>query len=228
MKPSYCIQPVTEAEVAVALRHLKNGHSPVVCSIIAELLKAGGASLTHCLVYIINEVWIREELPDDWRCSVILPFWKYKGGKLIYSNHQGITLLSITGKFPSSILLTWTLPAVCHKCRPQQAGFIPNHSTVDYISVVRHIVEKQWEFQKDQHLCIAFINLKAAFESLDYHTLWTILRTIHVPEKIIPLFSKVMTRLSAVSGSMASRQNGSLSKLGQSRAVWHPQTSLTV
>ena len=88
-----CMQPVTKAEVAAALMPLKNGQSPGACSITAELLKAGVANLTHWLVHIINEVWIREELPDDWRCRIILPFWKHKGDKLICTNHQGITLL---------------------------------------------------------------------------------------------------------------------------------------
>ena len=73
-----CIWPVTEAEVAATLKHLKNGYSPDVCCIMAELRKAGGASLNHWLVHIINEVWIREELPDDWGCGIILPFWKHK------------------------------------------------------------------------------------------------------------------------------------------------------
>ena len=42
-----CIQPVTEAEVAAALKHMKNDCSPGICSIIAWLLKVGRLSLTQ-------------------------------------------------------------------------------------------------------------------------------------------------------------------------------------
>ena len=44
---------------------------------------------------------------------------------------------------------------------------------------------------KDWHLYIAFIDLKVAFDSVDYHSLWTILRTIVVLENFLMLFSKL-------------------------------------
>ena len=59
----------------------------LVSSITAKLLKTGGANLTPWLVHIINEVWMREELPDDWRHGVILALWKHKGDRLICSTH---------------------------------------------------------------------------------------------------------------------------------------------
>ena len=49
------------------------------------------------LAYIINIVWIKKTIPDDWRRGNILPFWKNKGNKEVCSNHRGITLLSIPG-----------------------------------------------------------------------------------------------------------------------------------
>ena len=99
-----CIQPVTKAEVAATL-------------------KAGRVTLTHWLVHNINEVWIREELPDLWRCWVIL--------------------LSILGKLFTPIPLTKALPAICHKCRLQRTSFMPSCSRIDHISAVRPIAEKQ-------------------------------------------------------------------------------------
>ena len=83
--PDTFIQPVTKAEVAAALEYLENDHNPGICSIMAELLKTGRASLTHWPAHIINEVWIRKELPDDLRYRVILPFWKHKDDKLLCS-----------------------------------------------------------------------------------------------------------------------------------------------
>ena len=50
------------------------------------------------LAYIINIVWIKKTIPDDWRRGIILPFWKNKGNKEVCSNNRGITLLSIPGK----------------------------------------------------------------------------------------------------------------------------------
>ena len=144
-----CIQPVTEAEVAAGLEHIKSSCSTGICSITAELLKVGGVSLTHWLIHIINEVWIKEELPDDWKFGVIWPFWKHKASKLICSNHWSISLCLMSGTFFIHILLAWALPAICCKCRVQQASFMPNHSTINHILAVQHTVEKQQEFLKE-------------------------------------------------------------------------------
>ncbi|KAI8510934.1 hypothetical protein Bbelb_118500 [Branchiostoma belcheri] len=52
--------------------------------------------------------------------------------------------------------------------RPQQAGFMPNRSTIDHISALRLVIEKAREYRKDRHLYIAFVDLRAAFDTLLY------------------------------------------------------------
>ena len=114
--------PGTAAEVKATPRSLKNGHVPGIFSITAELLKTGGEILTHWLVYIINQDLIHEELPDDQRWGVILPFSKWRGDKFICSNYRGITLLWIPGKLFTHIPFSNTrkavLPSICSNCQP--------------------------------------------------------------------------------------------------------------
>jgi len=113
-----------------------------------------------------------------------------KGDKLVCSNHRGITLLSIPATVFARVLLSCSLPAIrCYR-RPQQAGFMPNCSTIDQISALRLIIEKTQEFRKGRCLYIAFINLKAAFDFVDHASLWAILACIGVPSKILRLFKK--------------------------------------
>jgi len=136
-------------------------------------------------------VWYSENLPDDWTRGIILPFWKRKGDKLVCSNHRGITLLFIPSKVFTRVLLGRSLPAIRSCRRPQQAGFMPNRSTIDQISALRLIIEKNREFRKGRHLYIAFIDLKAAFDSVDHVSLWAILAYIGVPGKILRFFKKL-------------------------------------
>ena len=75
------------------------------------------------LTYIINIVWIKKTIPDDWRRGIILPFWKNKGNKEVCSNHRGITLLSIPGKLFAMILLERIRPTFHNHHRSEQAGF---------------------------------------------------------------------------------------------------------
>ena len=102
--------PVTRREVELCLKRLNNRRAPGICSITAELLKKGGDSMNKWLAYIINIVWIKKTIPGDWRRGIILPFWKNKGNKEVFSNHRCITLLSISGKRFAIIFLERITP----------------------------------------------------------------------------------------------------------------------
>ena len=142
-------------------------------------------------MHIINHVWVYKELPDDWRHKVILPFWKYKGNKLICGSHRGIMLLSIQGKLFTQILLNRTLPSVHSMHLPEQAGLMPRCSTTDNISALQLIIEKFREYCKDHHLFIAFIDLKTTFNIVDHQSLSSSLRNTGVSDKITSLPSKL-------------------------------------
>ena len=189
--PDCNTEPVTSAEVRAALTKLKNAKAPGICGITAEMLKYGGNNMILWLTDIINHVWVYETLPDDWRRGIILPFWKGKGDQLVCKNHRGITLLSIPGKLFARILLTRAIPAIRSRRRPQQAGFMPGRSTTDHISALRLMVEKAREYRKDRRLYIAFIDLRAAFDTVDHGSLWKILHLLGTPEKISTLFRRM-------------------------------------
>ena len=53
------------------------------------------------------------------------------------------------------------------------------------------MIEKLREFWKDHHLCIAFKDLKAAFDSVNHRVLWHILAILVVPGRIINLLAKL-------------------------------------
>ena len=48
-------------------------------TLVPKSLALAEKTSSNLLVHIINQVWIHEELPDNWRWSVILPYWKCKG-----------------------------------------------------------------------------------------------------------------------------------------------------
>ena len=85
------------------------------------------------LAYIINIVWIKKTIPDDWRRGIIFPFWKNKGNKEVCSNHRGITLVSIPGKLFAMILLERIIPTFRNHRRSEQAGFTADRSTTKQI-----------------------------------------------------------------------------------------------
>ena len=165
--------PDADSHTDLVTSSLKNRRAPGICSITAELLKKGGDSMIKWLAYIINIVWIKKTIPDDWRRGIILPFWKNKGNKEVCSNHRGITLLSIPGKLFAMILLERIRPTFHNHRRSEQAGFTAGRSTTEQIFAIRQIKEKSKEFNKSTY--IAFIDFKAAFDSVSRDSLWKIL-----------------------------------------------------
>jgi hypothetical protein len=58
---------------------------------------------------LINSIWNKEELPEQWKEPIIAPIYK-KGDKTDCSNYRGISLKPTTYKILSNILLSRLTP----------------------------------------------------------------------------------------------------------------------
>ena len=84
-------------EVELAIEKLKNYKSPGIDQIPAELIKAGGRTIRGEIHKLIISIWNKEELPDEWKESIIVPIYK-KWDKTDCNNYRGISLLPTTYK----------------------------------------------------------------------------------------------------------------------------------
>jgi hypothetical protein len=80
-------------EVETAIAKLKKYKSPGSDQIPAELIQAGGEILLSAVHKLNNSVWNKEELPDKWKESIIVPIHK-KSDKTDCNNYRGISRLS--------------------------------------------------------------------------------------------------------------------------------------
>jgi hypothetical protein len=55
--------------VEIAIAKLKKYKSPGRDQILAELIQAGGEILLSSIHKLVNSVWNKEELPDQWKES---------------------------------------------------------------------------------------------------------------------------------------------------------------
>ena len=60
-----------------------------------------------------------------------------------------------------------------------QAGFRKGKGIRDQIAIIRWIIEKAREFQKNIYIC--FIDYAKAFDCVDHNQLWKILKEIGIP-----------------------------------------------
>jgi hypothetical protein len=72
-------------EVKLAIEKLKSHKSPGIDQIPAELIKAGSRTLRCAIHKLIIAIWNTEELPEEWKESIIVPIHK-KGDKTDCNN----------------------------------------------------------------------------------------------------------------------------------------------
>jgi hypothetical protein len=81
---------------------------------------------------LIMLIWNKEELPHQWKESIVVPIHK-KGDKTDCSNYRGISLLSTSYKMLSNILLSMLIPYADEIIGDHQCGFRRNRSTTDFL-----------------------------------------------------------------------------------------------
>ena len=63
-------------EVELAIEKLKSHKAPGIDQIPAELIKSGGGTIRCAIYKLIIAIWNKEELPGDWKESIIVPIHK--------------------------------------------------------------------------------------------------------------------------------------------------------
>ena len=113
-------------EVELAIEKLKSHKLPGVVQIPAELIKAGVRTIRSAIHKLIIAIWNKEELPEEWKESAIVPVHK-KGDKTKCNNYRGISLLPTTYKILSNILLSRLIPYAEEIMGDYQCGFRHNY-----------------------------------------------------------------------------------------------------
>jgi len=73
---------------------LKWHNLPGLDKIQAELIKAGGRTICSEIHKLINSVWNKEDLPEEWKESIVVPIYK-KSDTTDCSNYRCMSLLSV-------------------------------------------------------------------------------------------------------------------------------------
>ena len=82
-------------EVEMAIGKLKGCKSPGSDQIPAKLIKVGGRTIHSEIHELITFVWNKEELPEEWKESIIVPIYE---GWLISKVSYRVVSLVVGGK----------------------------------------------------------------------------------------------------------------------------------
>jgi len=177
--------PPTIMETYKAMNRIKAGKAPGPCGVYPEYIQHGGTDAMYALHRILVQVWEDEVAPEEWHQGIIIPLYKGKGSRSDCCNYRGITLLSVPGKVFAHVILARIRPTLLSYRRPQQSGFTPGRSTCDRIATLRNIAQRRQDYGRPTFA--AYVDLRAAFDSLSRPALWLLLTRIGIPDKIVRL-----------------------------------------
>ena len=95
--------------------------------------------------------------------------------------------------------------------RPQQSGFTAGRTTIDAILALRLLSEIHREF--DYALQVAYLDIKAAFDSVDRQAQWKALRSSGVPDILLNLIKALH------------HSTGARIRYSENVSSWFPTTS---
>jgi hypothetical protein len=82
----------------MAVVGLNRHKSPGIDQIPAEVITAGSRIICFEIYKLINSIWNKEELPEEWKDSIIAPIYN-KCDKTDYSDYSGVSLCQLFTKF---------------------------------------------------------------------------------------------------------------------------------
>ena len=122
---------------------------------------------------ICEQIWKAQQWPLDWKRSVFIPVPKKGNVKECLYYHTKIEFISHASKIILKILQARLQQYENHERPDVQAGFRKGRGTRDQIANIRCIIEKSREFQ---NIYFCFIDYAKAFDCVDHHRLWKILK----------------------------------------------------
>ena len=137
------------------------------------------------------EISKTEQTIEDWSLAILIRLSKYKGDKKICDNYRGISLLVVTRKLFSRVVLNRIQTIVDEQLLERQAGFRANRSTIEQIFSLRIVMEKYKQYNKPLHMC--FIDIQKAYDSVNRDLLWKICNSYGLTEKSVTLLKCSIT-----------------------------------
>ena len=173
MNKSLNVIPTLE-EVQIAIHQLSSGKALGSDSIPAEIYKESGSALMGKLLTLIQLIWVKKQLPQDFKDASIIHIYKRKGNRQACDNHYGISLLSISGKIQARVFVNYLNNHLKYGLLLEsQCGFHKERGTVDMVFVARQLQEKCQEQNTD--LYSIYVALTKAFDMVSRDGLWRIM-----------------------------------------------------
>lgn len=164
-------QEISREEVKRILGKMKKGKAAGEDGIPSEVWKYGGERIEEWVREMCNRVWRGEGWPERWKEGIIVPLIKKGAGDRV-ENYRGVTLMPTIYKIYVGILTERLREEMeeGNMIPESQTGFRKGMEVIDNIYVLNYLINGKVK-KKGGKVVTAFIDLKAAFDSVDREVL---------------------------------------------------------
>ena len=173
------ISPITYQEVEYALKGMPMRKSPGTDDIVSEILVAAGDIGIAELTKLSNMMYIQGALPRELNKSIFITLPKVNGATKC-KEHRTISLMSHIAKLVLRIVINRIRGKKLQEVYPEQYGFMPDKGTRNAIFVLKRLVERSVEKQKDVFTC--FIDYSKAFNTVKHESLVELMQSLDVDD----------------------------------------------
>jgi hypothetical protein len=182
----------TPDNIATIIHKLPARKAPGSDHITAEMLKPIVDPLSTFLSRYLYCCWKWALFPTHWRTAQVVPIYK-KGDPTLPSNYRPISLTSHFRKLFERLILPYLLTTV----RPldiSQGGFRAHRGSLDQAFVLHHLIQ-QFKHQYHHYPTLVFLDIAAAYDSVDRSIIWRHLDHQQVPKRITRVLQSLFNHI---------------------------------
>lgn len=186
------LEGISRDEIKEAMQNIKTGKAGGEDKLDPEMIKYLGEQGIDWFWKICNTAWESREIPSDWENNLVIPIHK-KGERANCDNYRAICLASSSFKIYTKIIEKRVRQIAGNEIEDEQAAFMPGRQTNDNICIIRNIIERS--LQSGEETILAFIDLRAAFDSIEREVVWNCLEEINIPKSLIQIIRSTYNRV---------------------------------
>ena len=183
--------PIMPDEIRGAIKNMKNGKAMGEDGVCVEMLEAMGEFAIDKLTVIANQIYANGIITEHMRKSVFITIPKIDG-TLECKKHRTISIISQITKIILRVFMNRIIGRMRGEIAWEQYGFMPGKGTANAIFVMRNLMERMIEKQKDVYMC--FIDYEKAFDRVRHGELMKILGEVGLDAREKRVISNTDTR----------------------------------
>lgn len=187
--------PILRSEIEHAIKKMKWRKAEGSDGIVVEMVEALGEFAVNKITDIANKVYETGIIPQRMQESEFIVIPK-KVGAVECSKHRTISIMSQVAKMVLKVIDERLKAKVAEHVDEEQYGFRKNKGTRNAIFVLRTVIERAIEKQKDLYLC--FIDFEKAFDTVKHDYLIETLKRYGVDGRDLRLLTQLYWEQKAV------------------------------